>query len=770
MSGPIRLFDFQRDAVDAMVAAIGEWRSIRLRTGVVLREGRADIPFIGAYQAIMASGKTPILASTLSRLGPAIVLWTSKSAAVIDQTYNNLSGTGKYAHLLPPGTKVLRGLPSQKEWNDLLAAEEGLVVWAMTTAAWNVSEENRDLRNLRKPQPDWADAISPWEQLKPGHHKRDLWVVYDEAHNQTDAQLDQLVDIAPYGILTGTGTTRFAPRLLRFEQVVAEDPDFGAIARTVQIETADAVEAGLLKREVRIGDANGERSSILDAVLANWQELTAKAAAEPRTVSPRALYVVEESNTRDGSAPRPVIIWSELVARGVAPDTIAMFTSTRGDLPAGCERITSVDALEPRHRHVIYNKALVEGWDDPENYIIYFDDETKDAVRISQNLGRVLRQPGASHFDLPDLNAAYVHLACPDELFDGIVSRIADELVGKYGSDAKGRPAVAVISMKSARRIEPKSEAAAWTLPVLDLVKPPFTDVEARLRTAGSTPFSPSELSAAGVERWRVIDLGPAVGPTDERRVLVAEASALARNFTVTLRDHFATRLRARNRFAANLVSTTATGPLSGPRWEQRACLGSEALAWADALAAEVAAAFEARAAYAPSANPAKRTWTPGAFLAPAGGEVFRNAAHPVYPSAMPWLNPLELEFARLLDVAGGTWSRNPSFGEGGYSIPLPARVGSSQRFFPDFVWWVDGRSFVLDTTAPHLMAEKITGKLVSITEPRIGLVAKGQFDANWAEIDPTGWTLVVRVDGEVRAEHYPDPTALFLALRALPR
>lgn len=765
MSQPIRLFQFQTDAVDAMVKAIGEWRATRVKTGIVLREGRSVIPFIGSFQAIMASGKTPLLVSTVARLGPAIVIWTSKSAAVIDQTYDNLRGSGKYAHLLPPGTKVMKGLPSQQEWNDLLAAEAGTVIWVMTTATWNVGDDNRDLRNLRKPQPDWADATPPWDQLRPGSHRRDLWVVYDEAHNQTDAQLDQMVDIAPYGILTGTGTTRFAPRLLRFEQVVAEDPDFGAIERTVVIDTADAVEEGLLKREVRIGDANGERDAILDAVVASYRAIVETADAEPRAISPRALYVVEESNTKDGSTPRPVEVWNALVARGIPRDAIAMFTSTKGDLPSGCQRITSIDGLDARHRHVIYNKALVEGWDDPENYVIYFDGETRDPVRITQNLGRVLRQPGASHFDAPDLNAAYVHIACPDDLFDGIVEKIANDLAGRFGTDARGRPAVSVVSMKDARPVNPRPEAADWHLPILDLVKPPFADVEAHLRSEGATPFTPEDLTTDGVERWRVVDLAAAEQPNDERRVLVAEATTLARNFTTTVREHFAARLRARNRFAANLISMTVNGPLNGPRWDARACFGAPALDWADELAREVAAAYEARASFAPSVNPARRTWTPAPFLSAGKSETFRNAAHPTYPAAVPWLNPLELEFARHLDAAGGHWARNPSFGEGGYSIPLPARVGSSQRFFPDFVWWIDGRMFVIETTAPHLMADKIAGKLLPLSDPRIALVAKGQFDERWAQVGD-GWTLVVRCGEQVLVRPFGDASAVFRHLR----
>lgn len=514
---------------------------------------------------------------------------------------------------------------------------------------------------------------------------------------------------------------------------------------------------------MRIGDANGDPEAILDAVVADFRTLEDLASRSLRAVTPRALYVVEESNTRDGSEPRPVLIWRALVARGIAPEAIAVFTNTRGDLPNGLEKVTAIDGLSPRHRHIIFNKALAEGWDDPENYILYFDGVTKAEGRIKQVVGRVLRQPDATHFDTAALNAAYVHIACPDELFDTIVTQIADDLRGTYGTDNKGRLAIQVIRTGTARIIEPKPEAAAFRLPNLELVKPPFDDVFVRLRDAGQQAFEPEALEADGIQNWRTIDLA-----AKDRTIIVQEATRLARNTVVPVREHFAKRLRGHNRFAANLVPLTSAGPLTGPRWDQRACHGSEALQWADEMAQWVAERYEARATFDQTVNVAKGSWTPAQFLAGSRVEAFRNAAHAGYPLGNPWLNNLELEFARALDAAGGIWARNPSFGEGGYSIPLPKRTGNSQRFFPDFVWWIDGRAWVIDTTADFLMAAKIGGKLVAIDAPRVALVAHGCLDERWNRVADEGWTLVVRGVEGVRSEHFGGLSDLFSFIRLI--
>lgn len=763
----IRLFKFQEAAIDQMVEAIDGWRAMRVKTGIVLRDGRDPIPFIGSFEAIMGSGKTPLMVGTLARLGPALVIWTSKNSSVVDQAYDNLRGTGKYAHLLPAGTTVMRGMPSRREWRQMLDATERLTIWVMTTASWNAREGDLDRLNLRRQQRDWAGEIPPWEQLRPEHHPRPLWVVYDEAHNQTDAQIDQITEIRPYGVLTGTGTTRNAPRMARFEAIVDADVDFGPIHAKAQIRinTSAVVGEGLLKSEVRIGDANGDPEAVLDAVVADFHALDALAADNARALAPRALYVVEESNTKDGSEPRPVSIWRGLVDRGISPEAIAVFTNTRGDLPNGLEKVTAIDGLRPRHRHIIFNKALAEGWDDPENYILYFDGVTKAEGRIKQVVGRVLRQPDATHFDLAALNAAYIHIACPDELFDTIVTDIADDLRGKYGADDKGKPAVQVIRTSTARMIEPTPEAAAFRLPILELVKPPFEDVFERLCDAGREAFAPEALVAEGIQTWRTIDLAAL-----DRTIIVEEATRLERNTIVPVREHFAKRLRAHNRFAANLVPLTAGGPLSGPRWSQRACHGSEALAWADEMAQWVAEQYEARATFDQTVNAAKASWTPAPFLGSGAAESFRNAAHAGYPLGNPWLNDLERDFARALDAAGGTWARNPSFGEGGYAIPLPKRVGNSQRFFPDFVWWIDGRAWVIDTTAAFLMAAKIGGKLVAIEAPRVALVARGRLDEAWNTVGNEGWTMVAHTDrDDVRSEHFSELSRLLSGIRLIP-
>src|SRR5690606_6444333 len=125
-----------------------------------------------------------------------------KSSAVADQTYRNL--TGKYAHLLPAGTRVVRERPSKGEWEDLIESTTGLTIWVTTVGSWNEaefadSEGSETARlNMHRPQKDWGGDRSPWDQLRSSP-QRPVWIVYDESHNQTPTQLEQLVGLRPIG-------------------------------------------------------------------------------------------------------------------------------------------------------------------------------------------------------------------------------------------------------------------------------------------------------------------------------------------------------------------------------------------------------------------------------------------------------------------------------------------------------------------------------------------------------------------------------------------
>lgn len=158
-------------------------------------------------------------------------------------------------------------------------------------------------------------------------------------------------------------------------------------------------------------------------------------------IVPKAIYVVESSNSRGGNAePRPTTIWRSLVSLcKVPPESIAICTNTK-ELPKQAIRVENINQLSDEFTHIIFNKKLQEGWDDPSVYVCYFDGETQSATRIQQVLGRAVRQPGAAHFSDADLNTAYFYFNCPNELLEKITDQLKEELRIYKGDDPSFEP------------------------------------------------------------------------------------------------------------------------------------------------------------------------------------------------------------------------------------------------------------------------------------------------------------------------------------------
>src|SRR5688572_24331284 len=121
-------------------------------------------------------------------------------------------------------------------------------------------------------------------------------------------------------------------------------------------------------------------------------------------------------------------------------------------------------------------------------------------------------------------------------------------------------------------------------------------------------------------------------------------------------------------------------------------------------LAASVAEYYEDRVEYETDPDPDRSVWSASEYR-PRSRELidFAHSAHPHYSKAD--FNSDELPFAQALDQNGaGIWMRNPTSTEIGFSIPLPIKVGDSTRFYPDFLWWVHGICWAIDTTGKHLL------------------------------------------------------------------
>lgn len=748
-----KLFPFQEEAANALREAALNWIAHAVESDVP-RQGTKPIPFVGQLKAVTGAGKTPVLTEVVGGLGDALVIWTSKSSPVVEQTFNNLRG--RYRGLLPEnGVRILREIPGQSDWHNLINSETGLTIWVLTTASWNEQEAAKsagtaDARlNLHRPQPDWAGETSPWEQLRT-KLVRPLWIVSDESHNQTDTQLDQLHDLRPVGFFMASATPVHGELFDEWQKILDREPAWKELAAAgeVRIRTQDVVAAELLKTTIELLDYQSGTEENLDGALAAMKSVDDAVSEEGATVVPRAIYVVEQSNPPRGSTEkaRPVVIWEYLVEHGVDPQSIAIYTDTK-ELPKGADKVSSLSGLRPHHRHIIFNQSLQEGWDDPEAYVCYFDGTTKSFIRIRQIVGRVLRQPEAQRYGAESLNTATLIINTPTDSYDQVLSGLRAELRLYAPEDEPTRSPIRVKTRKDPLPAEPlRPQWEGLSLPRMSLRAPDMAPMIKTLQTDGKRPWPQSALDHPGQGMRSIVNLAKA--SVEQTEFISVLRSARTLNGIYLRR-----RLAARNRNALNALDPDSY--MQGESFQQYSCQSSEAQLQLAQRANEVADHYENLVTFDVDPDPDLATWVAGEHR-PRNSELvsFSNAAHEFYSRGN--FNQDEFLFAKALETDNrGVWLRNADNGSLGYSIPLPFKVGESLRFFPDFIWWPKGRdetAWALDTTGRHLINAKIRGKLVALHHPSVALVVRGDVDLDHEQVTKSNnWTAVIARTGVPR-------------------
>lgn len=765
------LLDFQLPAVEKLQTAAVEWMTALSQHRPPFTLDEEPIPLLGQLQAITGAGKTPILAAVVGGIGPAIVFWTTKSRVVVQQTARKLRTT--YAPLMPEDTVVLDEMPTPDQWRDLFDQQTGLTVWVRTVASWNEPEETRkgddEARlSLHRPAQDLADERTLWEHLaSPSERKRPLWVMYDEGHGQTPVQLDQLLDLAPMGIVAASATPATSKRWKALAEQVQQSKTWGPIYAKAQVSipTGEVARAGLLKNRVMVHDLNVEDSARIGVVVKRFRELDELAQQSNAGVVPRALYIVERSNVSRGETEAaPIRIWRYLHDEcGINADEIAVATDTR-DLPKEAQQVADFNGLKPGHRHIIFNKKLEEGWDNPEAYVAYFDDETKSARRMKQLIGRVVRQPDGKPRPQPELNTAYLYVAAPNRGFKDIVKSLQRQLLDEYGADEFGEATIQVSTPDD----EPEPIALRGSLPTLELpvwrlsAAGKIDDLLERVRQEGTRKFSRKQLDAPGEVVAHTFALD------EQERQIVETATAAAMNVRMANDKFLRDRIGNMSRAARNALKDSA---LKGDMYQQRSAHGSYAQERLKADARSFVEDFVTRVRYNDDWA-GGRVWRPAPWQPRSGDKLqFMRSVHVAYTDARSVLNSDELEFARALDAVGeGWWARNfTTAAQNGYGLELPQKVKGSNTFYPDFLWWIDGTVWALETTGDYILEPKVRGKLLTLEKPKIALVTRGRLsnDLQRRE-DDTGWTLLRAVPGGVapRPERFESLPPLLSALR----
>ena len=410
----------------------------------------ADMPYFclrvptGGGKTWLAAKSVALVNTHLLRCEHSVILWLVPSKPIREQTLRALRDRQHPYHtaLRESGPITVLDLDEAKSVTRATLDTSTTIIVA-TRQAFQVEEEEcrkvyqssgalmHHFDNLSPTQRDGllsegqgAERITPYSLANVLRLRRPF-VVVDEAHNnRTELAFDMLARFRPSGVMELTAT-----------------PDLERTPSNV----LHSVSAAELKAEEMI------KLPVVLETESNWQQCLADAIGRRD-----ALHKLADDERRAGAAYlRPlVLIQSEPRRAGV--DTLD-FERVRNELisnhgiPAseiivatgeekGLEQIDAdfkLGIADPSCpvKFVITQKALAEGWDCPFAYILVSMASLHSATAVEQLLGRVLRQPGASHRQARALNQSYAFVVSRN--FAETASALRDRLVAGAGFERR---------------------------------------------------------------------------------------------------------------------------------------------------------------------------------------------------------------------------------------------------------------------------------------------------------------------------------------------
>ncbi|EJK80901.1 hypothetical protein [Rhizobium sp. AP16] len=773
---PIELFQFQQDAASQIADRYVEYAADPIGFGRGSK--RRDVPFYQALSSITGSGKTPILAqsvseiSALSEMTP-VILWLSKGKVVVQQSYANLAVGGKYNHLLPDITVRLL---SEYDPEDVANSVETLLYFA-TVGTFN--QKDREKSNLRIFALD-TDNIETtrWEALKSREtadgRRRPLVIVYDEAQNLSDQQTTLLLELQPAAFLLASATLRLPAQFdAEVIQPLRTQGDFVDDDLITSVKSSTVVSSGLVKGMIALDGINAPMQETISEMLSDMREAEAAAKMEKVSFVPKAIYVCNTNVLADDAgqmddpkrlfeerqAP-PILIWRYLTEHcDVLPEEIAVYADlkTHRDFPLPLDftlfnggESDYENFIAGNYRHIIFNQTLQEGWDDPSVYFAYIDKTMASSVQVTQVVGRVLRQPGSTHYESDRLNTAHFYVRVDR---NDVFAQVVDEVRKGLGGDAPevriltsppGTDAPESVPSKELRTVP---RAAIDNTPTLSAVEKVLSKIH---------DYSLDTVNTRGVGRRKTVLQVIGAHERDDGDWVEFEQSN-----RVNARWVFRREVARRYRPALMVMNTELK------KFDAKVGVGSNAYVSLTDGAAEVVDNYLRHAVIKQlKPNPYEIGDT---LVRRSAMERFNNALHEGYDG----LNPTELRFARALDETGLTWARNRS--QTGYRIPL-VTLGQTVWFFPDFLIWSDGTIICIDTKGAHLIEADARRKLLSIlphkdvpTTVQVKFVVEGKWKSDGTPDDAAGYSVWELGSGrELRAIPYDDLEALVRSFLSL--
>ena len=394
----------------------------------------------GGGKTWLAAKSVALVNAHLLRVPHSVVLWLMPSKTIREQTLRGLKDRQHplNAALREAGPVTVLDLAEAKSITRATLDTSTVVIVATRQAFQVEDEESRKVyelsgalmhhfENLTSVPRDGLlkDAGTVPYSLANVLRLRRPFVIVDEAHNsRTELAFDTLARFCPSGIMELTAT-----------------PDMERTPSNV----LHSVSASQLKAEQMI------KLPVVLETEQNWQQCLSDGIARRN-----GLQALADEEQR-GGAPylRPIVlIQSEPRRAGLDTldfERVRQELMTNHNIPEaeivvatseekGLEKIDADYPLgisDPACpvKFVITQRALAEGWDCPFAYVLVSMASLHSATAVEQLLGRVLRQPGATHRAAKELNQSYALVVSSN--FAQTAAALRDRLVQGAGFDRK---------------------------------------------------------------------------------------------------------------------------------------------------------------------------------------------------------------------------------------------------------------------------------------------------------------------------------------------
>lgn len=409
-----------------------------------------DMPYFclrvptGGGKTWLAAKSVALVNTHLLRCEHSVILWLVPSKPIREQTLRALRDRNHPYHtaLTDAGPITVMDLDEAKSVTRATLDTSTTIIVATRQAFQVEEEESRKVYQSSGALMHHFDNLAPAQRdelLKDGQgaeqttpfslanvlRLRRPFVVVDEAHNsRTELAFDMLARFRPSGVMELTAT-----------------PDLERTPSNV----LHSVSAAELKAEEMI------KLPVVLETEPNWQQCLADAIGRRD-----ALHKLADEERRTGAAYLRPIVLIQAEPRRAGVETLD-FERVRDELitnhriPAGEIIVATgeekgLEKIEADYKlgiadpacpvkFVITQKALAEGWDCPFAYILVSMASLHSATAVEQLLGRVLRQPGASHRQAKALNQSYAFVVSRN--FAETASALRDRLVAGAGFERR---------------------------------------------------------------------------------------------------------------------------------------------------------------------------------------------------------------------------------------------------------------------------------------------------------------------------------------------